>query len=51
MPGSTLVVTEMGGIHLLPTTLLAAVIARLSTSEVGLIHSRRERSPRTATWR
>jgi hypothetical protein len=39
----------MGGIHLLPTTLLAAVIALLLTSEVGLIHSQRERSPRTAT--
>jgi H+/Cl- antiporter ClcA len=49
MLGSTLVVTEMGGIHLLPTTLLAAVIALLLTSEVGLIHSQRERSPRTAT--
>jgi len=51
MLGSTLVVTEMGGIHLLPTTLLAAVIALLLTSEVGLIHSQRERSPRAATER
>jgi H+/Cl- antiporter ClcA len=49
MLGSTLVVTEMGGFHLLPTTLLAAVIALLLTSEVGLIHSQRERSPRTVT--
>ena len=43
--GSTLVVTEMGGIRLLPTTLLAATVAFLLTSEVGLIHSQREREP------
>ncbi|MEX0775330.1 MAG: chloride channel protein [Phycisphaeraceae bacterium] len=43
--GSTLVVTEMAGLHLLPTTLLAAVVALLLTSEVGLIHSQRERDP------
>ena len=49
MLGSTLVVTEMGGFHLLPTTLLAAVVALLLTSEVGLIHSQRERSPHTPT--
>jgi H+/Cl- antiporter ClcA len=42
--GSTLVVTEMGGAHLLPTTLLAAVVTLLLTSNVGLIHSQRERS-------
>ena len=41
--GSTLVVTEMAGLHLLPTTLLAAVVALLLTSEVTLIHSQRER--------
>jgi hypothetical protein len=46
---STLVVTKMGGIHLLPISVLAAVIALLLTSEVGLIRSRRERSRRTAT--
>ena len=44
--GSTLVVTEMGGLRLLPTTLLAATIAFILTSEVGLIHSQRERTPR-----
>jgi H+/Cl- antiporter ClcA len=42
--GSTLVVTEMGGLHLLPTTLIAATVAFILSSEVGLIHSQRERS-------
>ena len=46
MLGSTLIVTEMGGLRLLPTTLIAATIAFILTSEVGLIHSQRERSPR-----
>lgn len=41
--GSTLVVTEMAGIHLLPTTLLAAVVALFLTSEVSLIHTQRAR--------
>jgi H+/Cl- antiporter ClcA len=41
--GSTLVITEMGGIRLLPTTLLAAVVALMLTSEVGLIQTQRER--------
>jgi H+/Cl- antiporter ClcA len=41
--GSTLVVTEMTGIRLLPTTLLAAVIALLLTSQVGLIHTQQQR--------
>jgi H+/Cl- antiporter ClcA len=41
--GSTLIVTEMTGIQLLPTTLLAAVIALLLTSQVGLIHTQQER--------
>lgn len=41
--GSTLVVTEMAGLHLFPMTLIAAVVALLLTSEVGLIHSQRER--------
>ena len=45
--GSTLIVTEMGGLHLLPTTLLAATIAFMLTSEVGLIHTQREREPRS----
>jgi H+/Cl- antiporter ClcA len=43
--GSTLVVTEMGGMRLLPTTLLGAVVAMLLTSSVGLIESQRERTP------
>ena len=47
--GSTLVVTEMGGIRLLPTTLIAATIAFILTSEVGLIHSQRERSSRSSS--
>jgi H+/Cl- antiporter ClcA len=46
--GSTLVVTEMGGIRLLPTTLLAALVALLLTSSIGLIESQRERTPMDA---
>ena len=42
--GSTLVVTEMAGIHLLPTTTLAAVVAVVLTSEVHLIASQRART-------
>jgi H+/Cl- antiporter ClcA len=41
--GSTLVVTEMAGIQLLPTTLIAVIVSFFLTSEVGLIHSQRER--------
>ena len=41
--GSPLVVSEMAGFRLLPTTLLASVIAFFLTSEVGLIHTQRER--------
>ena len=41
--GSTLVVSEMAGFRLLPTTLLASVVAFVLTSEVGLIHTQRER--------
>lgn len=41
--GSTLVVTEMAGLHVLPTTLVAAVTALLLTSQVGLIHTQRSR--------
>lgn len=41
--GSTLVVTEMAGLQLLPTTLIAAVVALFLTSEVGLIHTQRDR--------
>ncbi|HTD51063.1 MAG TPA: chloride channel protein, partial [Acidimicrobiia bacterium] len=43
--GSTLVVSEMGGLRLLPTTLLAALISQMLTSSVGLIESQRERTP------
>lgn len=42
--GSTLVVTEMAGLHLLPTTTLAAVVAIVLTSEVHLISSQRART-------
>src|SRR5262249_29595577 len=43
--GSTLVVSEMGGMRLFPTTMLAAAIAFLLTSRVGLIETQRERAP------
>ncbi len=43
--GSTLVVTEMAGFRLLPTTILATMVTVLLTSEVGLIHTQRERNP------
>lgn len=42
--GSTLVVTEMAGLYLLPTTTLAAVVAVVLTSEVHLIASQRART-------
>ncbi len=42
--GSTLVVTEMAGLPLLPTTIIAAIVSLLLTSQVGLIHSQRRRS-------
>ena len=42
--GTTLVVTEMSGLHLLPTTLVASVIALLLTSQVTVIASQRSRS-------
>jgi H+/Cl- antiporter ClcA len=42
--GSTLVVTEMAGLPLLPTTIIAAVVSLLLTSEVRLIHTQRRRS-------
>jgi H+/Cl- antiporter ClcA len=41
--GSTLVVTEMAGLQVLPTTLIAAIVALLLTSEVGLIHTQQHR--------
>jgi H+/Cl- antiporter ClcA len=45
--GSVLIVSEMGGLRLLPTTLIAGAVAFILTSEVGLIHTQRERSPRS----
>jgi H+/Cl- antiporter ClcA len=47
--GSTLVVTEMAGLQVLPTTLIAAVFALFLTSEVGLIHTQQERQGAFAT--
>jgi H+/Cl- antiporter ClcA len=41
--GSTLVVSEMSGFRLLPTTMIASVVSFALTSEVGLIHTQRER--------
>ena len=41
--GSTLVVTEMAGFQLLPTTLIAVIVSFVLTSEVGLINTQRER--------
>ncbi|HZQ57741.1 MAG TPA: chloride channel protein [Acidimicrobiales bacterium] len=41
--GSTLVVSEMAGLRLLPPVLIASVVSLLLTSEVALIHSQRER--------
>jgi H+/Cl- antiporter ClcA len=41
--GSTLVVSEMAGLQLLPTTLIAAMVALFLTSQVGLIHTQQER--------
>lgn len=42
--GSTIVVSEMAGLLLLPTTLLATVVSLLLTSGRGVIASQRERS-------
>ena len=41
--GSTLVVTEMTGLQLLPTTLISSIVTLLLTSEVGLIETQRSR--------
>ena len=41
--GSTIVVTEMAGLRMLPTTLIACIITLLLTSEVGLIESQQRR--------
>jgi H+/Cl- antiporter ClcA len=45
--GSTLVVSEMAGLRLLPPVLLASVLSLFLTSEVGLIHSQRAREAAT----
>ena len=41
--GSTLVVTELAGFAILPTTLIAAMVSMVLTSEVGLIHTQQRR--------
>jgi len=41
--GTTLVVSEMAGLRLFPTTLVASIVALLLTSPVALIDSQRER--------
>ncbi|MEO5898749.1 MAG: chloride channel protein, partial [Ilumatobacteraceae bacterium] len=41
--GSTLVVTEMAGFAILPTTLIAAMVSLVLTSEVAVIHSQQRR--------
>jgi H+/Cl- antiporter ClcA len=41
--GSTLVVAEMAGMQMLPSTLLAAVISLFLTSRVSMIETQRER--------
>jgi H+/Cl- antiporter ClcA len=47
--GSVLVVTEMAGVQLLPTTLIASVVALVLTSHVGLIDSQRRRTDASGT--
>lgn len=44
--GSTLVVTEMAGMTLLPTTLIASLVALVLTSQVGLIETQQRRLER-----
>lgn len=41
--GSTLVVTHMAGLNLIPTTILAAVVSMLLTTEVTMLRSQRSR--------
>jgi H+/Cl- antiporter ClcA len=41
--GSTIVVTEMAGLQILPTTLIACILTLLLTSEVGLIETQQRR--------
>lgn len=47
--GSTLVVTEMAGLPLMPTTLLATLISLVLTDRVSLIHSQRNRDDSETT--
>jgi H+/Cl- antiporter ClcA len=47
--GSVLVVAEMAGLKLLPSTLIASVVALLLTSHVGLIDSQRRRADTAST--
>ena len=42
--GSTIVVSEMAGLLVLPTTLLATITSLLLTSSIGVISSQRERT-------
>ena len=46
--GSVLVVTEMAGLTLLPTTLIASIVVLVLTSRVGLIESQRRRTEPTS---
>jgi H+/Cl- antiporter ClcA len=54
--GTTLVVTEMAGLAILPSTIIAAVTTMLLTSGQGLLHSQRPRGgptdipERSSTW-
>jgi H+/Cl- antiporter ClcA len=41
--GSALVVSGMAGVRLLPTTLLASIVALVLTSRVAMIETQRER--------
>jgi len=41
--GSALIVAEMAGLRLLPPVLIASALSLFLTSEVGLIHTQRER--------
>ncbi len=43
--GSTLVVSEMAGLRLLPPVLLAALVTLFLTSRVSMIHTQRDRAP------
>jgi H+/Cl- antiporter ClcA len=42
--GSTLVVSEMAGLALAPSTLVAAIVSLVLTSDVALIHTQRRRT-------